>query len=143
MHVICVTHPASSSGKPSFKYLKKFKCPHVKMADVPFSRVPTPENPLQLGCVGLGAMGYCFAKNLATHRPSRGPRLSPLVWNRSTDRTDKLLKDVGQEHVRVAKNLEQIVTECDVIFTCLANDNAVKSVYQEFANTLSVRWPIA
>ncbi|KAF7372775.1 putative oxidoreductase YfjR [Mycena sanguinolenta] len=59
-----------------------------------------------------------------------------LVWNRSSAKAEKLLAELGPDKIRVAKSLDQVATECDIIFTSLANDEAVKSVYQQFAVAL-------
>ncbi|KAF7330116.1 NAD(P)-binding protein [Mycena sanguinolenta] len=93
--------------------------------------------PVQIGFVGLGAMGGVMAKNLANHRAAHVHGSPPiLVWNRTTAKADSLFEELGQHKIRVAKTLEQIVTECDVIFTALANDETVKSVYEQFVQTL-------
>ncbi|KAF8204243.1 hypothetical protein K438DRAFT_1964609 [Mycena galopus ATCC 62051] len=107
---------------------------------VPYSRPATPHGgsyPVQIGFVGLGAMGWVMAKNLANHRAAHVHGSPPiLVWNRTTAKADSLFEELGQQKVRVAKTLEQIVTECDVIITALANDETVKSVYENFVQTL-------
>ena len=108
---------------------------------VPYSRPHTPDGrPVQqIGFVGLGSMGYCMAQNLANYRASHLNDHPPvLVWNRSSGKSQKLLEALGQEKVRVATDLAQIALECDIIITNLANDAAVKSVYEQFAATLTV-----
>lgn len=113
-------------------------------AAVPFSRPTTPAAgiPLQIGFVGLGGLGYLMARNLAKHRTptsSGSHTLSILVWNRTVSKAQALQKELGGDRVRIAQTLEQIATECDVIFTNLANDDVVKSIFQQFATALSVR----
>ncbi|KAJ6520524.1 NAD-P-binding protein [Mycena sanguinolenta] len=107
---------------------------------LPYSRPVSPHGgsyPVQIGFVGLGAMGGVMAKNLANHRAGHIHGSPPiLVWNRTTAKADSLFEELGQHKIRVAKTLEQIVTECDVIFTALANDETVKSVYEQFVQTL-------
>ncbi|KAJ6601139.1 NAD-P-binding protein [Mycena vulgaris] len=107
---------------------------------VPYSRPSTPGSaafPSQIGFVGLGAMGLIMARNLANHRATHVHASPPiLVWNRSPAKGDKLLAELGQNKIRIAQTLEQIVTECEIIFTMLATDQVVKSVYQQFAETL-------
>jgi len=109
---------------------------------VPYSRPQTPADghPIQqIGFVGLGSMGYAMAQNLANHRASHLGNSSPvLVWNRSSAKSQKLLEALGREKVRVATDLAQIALECDIIITNLANDAAVKSVYEQIAATLTV-----
>ncbi|KAF9225572.1 NAD(P)-binding protein [Gyrodon lividus] len=105
---------------------------------VPFSRPPTPgAQPLQIGWYGLGAMGYYMARNLATSRKSHSATSPILVYNRTISKAEKLVKEVGASTAKVASGPTQLATECDVIFTNLANDAAVQSVYSEFARALS------
>ncbi|KAJ7157295.1 NAD-P-binding protein [Mycena filopes] len=107
---------------------------------VPYSRPTTPGTgsfPVQIGFVGLGAMGGLMVKNLANHRAGHVHGSPPiLVWNRTQAKADSLFQELGQHKIRVAKSLEQVATECDIIFTALANDETVKSVYERFAQTL-------
>jgi 3-hydroxyisobutyrate dehydrogenase-like beta-hydroxyacid dehydrogenase len=112
--------------------------PALHAGAVPFSRPPTPgTHPLQIGFFGLGAMGYFMARNLANSRKSH---LSPiLIYNRTVAKSQKLLAELGASSVKVADNIDQLATECDVIFTNLANDDVVTSVYNEFAKALAVR----
>ncbi|KAJ7083384.1 NAD-P-binding protein [Mycena belliarum] len=107
---------------------------------VPYSRPVTPGStayPSQIGFVGLGAMGSVMARNLANYRGAHVHASPPiLVWNRSPASCDKLFAELGQHKIRIAKSLEQVATECDIIFTALANDEAVKSTYTKFTETL-------
>lgn len=110
--------------------------PHA--GTIPFSRPPTPGlHPLQIGFCGLGAMGYFMARNLANSRKSQSPSL--IVYNRTVAKSQKLLAELGASAVKIADTLGQLATECDVIFTCLVNDEVVTSVYNEFAKALVVR----
>ncbi|KAG1757840.1 NAD(P)-binding protein [Suillus lakei] len=103
---------------------------------VPFSRPPTPGvHPLQIGFCGLGAMGYFMARNLANSFKSQLPPL--LVYNRTVAKSQKLRAELGASAIKVADTLDQLVTECDVIFTNLANDAVVTSTYNEFAKALA------
>lgn len=80
-----------------------------------------------------------MVRNLANYRASHvhgSPAI--LVWNRTPEKCNELFTELGQHKIRVATTLEQVATECDVIFTALANDEAVKSIYQQFAETLKV-----
>ncbi|KAK7063630.1 NAD(P)-binding protein [Favolaschia claudopus] len=107
---------------------------------VPYSRPVTPSGgsyAVQIGFVGLGAMGGVMAKNLANYRAAHVLNSSPiLVWNRTATKAESLVSELGESKIRVAQTLDQVVTECDVIFTALANDETVKSVYQDFVKTL-------
>lgn len=105
-------------------------------AEIPFSRPTTPfSHPLRIGWYGLGAMGYFMARNVTK---SRQPKLPILLYNRTLSKAQKLVDEVGPEVAQVATGLAQLATECDVIFTNLANDAAVLSAYNEFAKALSV-----
>ncbi|KAG7099677.1 hypothetical protein E1B28_001501 [Marasmius oreades] len=113
-------------------------------ADVPYSRPATPgPHASQVGFVGLGAMGYFMARNLATRRPQVAANTNPplLVWNRTSGKAEKLLKEVGHDRIRIAHSIEQIVLECDIIISCLANDAIVKSTYELYAKALTNKPP--
>lgn len=82
-----------------------------------------------------------MAKNLANHHNDHIHLAGPLlVWNRSVAKSESLFAELGQDKIRIAQSLEQIATECDVIITNLASDEVVKSIYQQFSQTLKVRW---
>ncbi|KAG2057079.1 NAD(P)-binding protein [Suillus hirtellus] len=109
--------------------------PALHAGTIPFSRPPTPGvHPLQIGFCGLGAMGYLMARNLANSFKSQPPL---IVYNRTVEKSQKLLAELGASTIKVADTLNQLATECDVIFTCLANDAVVISVYNEFAKALA------
>ncbi|KAJ8084540.1 hypothetical protein PM082_003313 [Marasmius tenuissimus] len=113
-------------------------------ADVPYSRPATPgAHASQVGFVGLGAMGYFMARNLATRRPQAAATPNPplMVWNRSKEKAEKLAKEVGEDRVQIAQSLEQVAVECDIIICCLANDAIVKSTYEIFAQALKQHPP--
>ncbi|KAK7695111.1 hypothetical protein QCA50_002301 [Cerrena zonata] len=101
--------------------------------DNPFSRPQSPHNSLQIGFVGLGAMGYPMAKNLAKARPGH---FSLLVWNRTKSKAEQLVKEVGGDKVHIADDLAEVARDCDIIFTNLASDAVVKSVFLEFEAAL-------
>ncbi|KAH9854276.1 NAD-P-binding protein [Lenzites betulinus] len=109
----------------------------------PFSRPTTPgQQALQIGFCGLGAMGYPMARNLAKWRIDHIPGFLPIyVWNRTAVKADALLKELGDDAIMVADSLEQLATECDIVFTNLAEDDVVKSVYQTFAKALDASKP--
>ena len=82
-----------------------------------------------------------MARNLAAYKSSH-PVPSPplLVYNRTVSKAEALVKEAGGEaNVRIAQSVTQLVNECDVIITNLANDAVVKSVYTEFSRALTVR----
>ena len=106
---------------------------------VPFSRPATPRpHPLKIGWYGLGAMGYFMARNLAKSRQSQSNTTPVLLYNRTLSKAQKLVDQVGPSVAKVASSPAQLATECDVIFTNLADDAVVQSAYNEFAKALSV-----
>ncbi|KAH8094728.1 NAD(P)-binding protein [Cristinia sonorae] len=110
---------------------------HLHQQGNPFSRPQTPHVGLQIGFCGLGAMGYFMARNLANRHIAHPHSATPLlVWNRSVEKSEKLLKELGDNKVKIAGSIEEIARECDMIFTNLANDTVVKDVYVQFAKAL-------
>ncbi|KZT73299.1 NAD(P)-binding protein [Daedalea quercina L-15889] len=109
---------------------------------VPFSRPATPGHVAHhLGFYGLGAMGYFMARNLAKTRSAQAGSSPLLVYNRSPGKCQQLQKELGADKVQIAKSPEELVQECDIIFTSLASDAAVKSVYEQFAAALKAKPP--
>jgi 3-hydroxyisobutyrate dehydrogenase-like beta-hydroxyacid dehydrogenase len=104
--------------------------------DLPFSSPPTP-SVLQhrIGWIGLGAMGYPMAKNLATHYHSLPNGTSVLIYNRTKEKCLRMKQEEGDK-VHVADSLEQVALDCDIIFTSLASDDVVQSVYQKIHSAL-------
>ncbi|KAH9945637.1 hypothetical protein B0H21DRAFT_423214 [Amylocystis lapponica] len=110
---------------------------------IPFSRPASPgPSVLQLGWYGLGTMGQFMARNLANYHASQYPGASPLlVYNRSAEKCQLLQEKLGAEKVKIAASPAELVLECDVIFTSLANDTVARVVYQQFADALSTSNP--
>ncbi|KAM5535897.1 hypothetical protein V8D89_006493 [Ganoderma adspersum] len=109
----------------------------------PFSRPGTPgHHAVQIGFVGLGAMGYPMARNLAKWRKEHVHGSLPiLVWNRTKAKADELIKETGEGLVVATDSVEHIANECDIIITNLANDEVVRKVYNQFAQALEVSKP--
>jgi 3-hydroxyisobutyrate dehydrogenase-like beta-hydroxyacid dehydrogenase len=85
-------------------------------------------------------MGYLMARNLANHRATHLEQQPPLlVWNRSKDKSEKLLHELGGRKVAIADTVVDIATKCDIVLTSLASDEVVKSVYKEIAAALQAR----
>lgn len=90
-------------------------------------------HPVRVGFCGLGAMGSKIARNLANSLPS-----PLLVYNRSRSKAEALVKEVGEEKVRIADTPGSLVKECDVIISILASDSAVEEVYKSYIEALEV-----
>jgi len=76
---------------------------------------------LKIGWVGLGNMGSPMAFNLL----KAGYEL--IVFNRNREKEQELIS----AGARSAKDLPSLAAEADVVFTMLADDSAVKSVFDE------------
>ena len=96
---------------------------------------PASQSLPKIGWYGLGAMGIFMARNLAT---SNGLGSPILVYNRTASKAEKLVGEIATNTATIASDPAQLVTECDVIFTNLANDSVVQSVYNHFAKVLTV-----
>jgi 3-hydroxyisobutyrate dehydrogenase-like beta-hydroxyacid dehydrogenase len=111
---------------------------------LPYSRPVTPglqATPVHIGWIGLGAMGYPMARNLANHRATHLEQQQPplLVWNRSRQKSEKLLHELGDRKVAIAHTVVEVATTCDILLISLSSDDIVKSVYNEIAATLQAR----
>ncbi|KAF7548310.1 hypothetical protein G7Z17_g7135 [Cylindrodendrum hubeiense] len=77
--------------------------------------------------IGLGNMGRGMSKNIA----QKGNLDSPLlVYNRSTKRTVDFSKSLPEGKTEVVESLADGVSRADVIFSCIADDEAVKELYK-------------
>jgi 3-hydroxyisobutyrate dehydrogenase-like beta-hydroxyacid dehydrogenase len=61
-----------------------------------------------------------------------------VVHNRTVSKSAQLAKETNGR-VIVADSIADLVGKCDVIFTNLANDSVVKTVYGEMVDALHVR----
>ena len=74
-----------------------------------------------LGFIGIGHMGSRIARRLLDHR------YILTAYNRNWDAAEALV-----EHgATVADNVAELASQAGVILSCLANDNAVLSVYTD------------
>ena len=76
---------------------------------------------MKLGWIGLGNMGIPMALNLV----KAGYDLT--FYNRTPDKGEELLVAGAKQ----AQSLTELVDNCDLIFTMVSDDNAVKSIYLE------------
>ncbi|HBZ80689.1 MULTISPECIES: NAD(P)-dependent oxidoreductase [Brevibacillus] len=82
-----------------------------------------------IGWIGLGNMGVPMASNLL----SAG--YAVRVWNRSPEKAAPLVA-LGAKQT---ESLAQLVDECDVLFTMVSDDEAVKAIYTGTDGLLSAR----
>jgi 3-hydroxyisobutyrate dehydrogenase-like beta-hydroxyacid dehydrogenase len=73
----------------------------------------------KLGFIGIGSMGRPIAQRLL----QSGYKV--MVYNRDRRKTEELV----EYGATVAKKLSQLAFHADVILSCLANDDAVRSIY--------------
>ena len=81
-----------------------------------------------VGWIGLGNMGTPMALNLS----KAGFPLT--VFNRSIEK----VKPFENTTVKIAQNITELVTQSDIIFTMLSNDEAVTKVYNEILGMESI-----
>ncbi|KAF9435815.1 hypothetical protein BGZ76_005469 [Entomortierella beljakovae] len=77
----------------------------------------------RIGWIGLGEMGYNMANNLQRYLATL--HLNMIVWNRDPAKSAKM----HHHGARVAKSIEDLVAQSNIIFTSLANDDAVEEIY--------------
>lgn len=73
----------------------------------------------RVGFIGLGLMGSRIARRL------HGQGWNVTVWNRNPEPAQAL----ATEGLRVASSVAELVSSCDVVLSCLANDAAVEAVF--------------
>ncbi len=76
---------------------------------------------MNVGFIGLGAMGQHMARNL--HRAG----LLTGVWNRTTSKSEALAAEIG---CRVFGSPAALAAACDFIFTCVSADDDLLSVVE-------------
>ena len=85
----------------------------------------------RIAFIGLGAMGLSMATNLQNYLKSQDKE--PLiVYNRTNSKTESLVK-IG---AIAAQSLKQVAEQANIIFTSLANDEAVNQIYSELLESL-------
>jgi len=74
---------------------------------------------VKIGWIGLGNMGIPMASNLLA------AGFDLYVWNRTPDKAAPLLALGAKQSATLA----QLVDECDILFTMVSDDDAVKAIY--------------
>lgn len=80
------------------------------------------KNKINVGWIGLGAMGWHMASNLA-----RADSLN-YVWNRSVDKSKHFAEE---KKVSQAVNLQELAAVCELIFICVSADEDLLEVVSE------------
>ncbi len=76
-------------------------------------------NTEKIGFIGLGNMGHPMAKNL------EAAGFPLYVYNRTIEKTNTF-----SEQSTICNSIEELVAQCDLVFTMLTNDTAVEQVYE-------------
>lgn len=82
---------------------------------------------MKIGWIGLGNMGIPMASNLL----AAGYDLH--AWNRTADKAAPLI-ELG---AKFAATLSQLVDDCDILFSMVSDDEAVKAIYTGPAGLLA------
>merc|ERR1712000_225295 len=78
----------------------------------------------QVAWIGLGNMGRGMCKNLV----EKGQLDKPLIiFNRTEKRATDLSKSLPSGKSTVASSIEELVSESDIVFTCVGDDEAINS----------------
>ncbi|KAF8941225.1 NAD binding domain of 6-phosphogluconate dehydrogenase-domain-containing protein [Dissophora ornata] len=79
----------------------------------------------RIGWIGLGDMGYNMANNLQRYLASL--HLNMTVWDRDPAKSAKM----HHHGARVAKSIEDLVAQSNIIFTSQENDAVVEEIYAQ------------
>lgn len=60
-----------------------------------------------------------------------------LAFDRAAAKSEKLAEE-NPGKIQVAQSIAELVEKCDVVFTSLPNDDAVKAVYADISHGLEV-----
>ncbi|KKX53425.1 NAD(P)-dependent oxidoreductase [Brevibacillus borstelensis] len=82
---------------------------------------------MKIGWIGLGNMGIPMASNLLA------AGYDVCVWNRTPAKAEPLVS-LGAV---IAESMEKLVENCDIIFTMVSDDDAVRSIYTGAGGLLS------
>lgn len=85
----------------------------------------------KIGFIGLGLMGSRLTRRLHTSG------WNVEAWNRSPQPA----QEISRAGIPIATSLSTLVSDSDVILSCLANDEAVRSVYLDEGGVVSTAKP--
>ena len=88
-------------------------------------------NKLKLGWIGLGNMGNPMVKNLIK------AGFEVVVFNRTKEKETELIESGAKS----AENPQHLLKICDVVFTMLSDDEAVKAVFEGNSGLLTKEQP--
>lgn len=81
----------------------------------------------QFGILGLGNMGSQIAMNLSNYAEHHG--FPPVkLWNRTRGKAAQVARGVRCE---MAETPEEIIENCDIVHTCLANDEVALCLFRQ------------
>ncbi|KAF4446482.1 hypothetical protein F53441_9886 [Fusarium austroafricanum] len=78
--------------------------------------------------IGLGNMGRAMSKNIVEKGNLDGPL---LLYNRSMQRATDLSAKFPAGKTEVIESLADGVSRADIVFSCIANDEAVQEIYKK------------
>ncbi|KAK1456864.1 hypothetical protein CMEL01_16221 [Colletotrichum melonis] len=76
--------------------------------------------------IGLGNIGRGMCKNIAEKSKLDKPL---LIYNRTTKRATELSQSLHAGKTQVVEALGDAIAQADIIFTCVANDQAVEEIF--------------
>lgn len=82
---------------------------------------------MQVGMIGLGAMGVGMARNIA--KSKHGIQL----WNRTAGKAQKLAEELN---VQAAYSIQKLATDADIVLICVSADNDVLEVVEEILESI-------
>ncbi|KAF2103631.1 NAD(P)-binding protein [Rhizodiscina lignyota] len=92
-------------------------------------------NKHSFGFIGLGNMGSHMARNLASYAREKGsPQV--LLWNRTAAKIEHMREET---YCDIASTIEDLARQCDIIHTCLANDEVALDVYRRILSAARSR----
>ena len=64
-----------------------------------------------------------------------------LVWNRSKEKSEKLLGELGDRKVAIAQNVVELAKASDIIIVSISGDHIVKALHTEISGALKAQPP--
>lgn len=83
---------------------------------------------LRIGYIGLGSLGSAIFPSLVSYAKERNLP-APSVWNRSPEKYASV-RELSSD-ICTAAEPGDLVQRCNVIFTCLVDDQAAEEVYDK------------